>query len=151
MGPMSTRSAEYLEAIDHLPLGATLVFRQVSWEQYEELLEDLGDRPGLRVSYDEGRLEIMSPLPEREEYKDSIYSLVRAFAEELGITLETRGSATWKRRKLRKGSSVSSFFPGLTAQLLTEFLDLSKSQDQTKALTAFRRRIRARKSTRQKR
>ncbi len=227
MGPMSTRSAEYLEAIDHLPLGATLVFRQVSWEQYEELLEDLGDRPGLRVSYDEGRLEIMSPLPEREEYKDSIYSLVRAFAEELGITLETRGSATWKRRKLRKGSepdtcfyvanaeriigrrkidlesdpppdivveiettneslakfpidaalgvpeiwrydgrqtqfyelagrtygevSVSSFFPGLTAQLLTEFLDLSKSQGQTKALTAFRRRIRARKSTRQKR
>ena len=55
---MSTRSAEYLEAVDHLPVGATLVFRQVSWERYEELLEDLADRPGLRVSYDEGRLEI---------------------------------------------------------------------------------------------
>jgi len=224
---MSTRSAEYLEAIDHLPVGATLVFRQVSWERYEELLEDLADRPGLRVSYDEGRLEIMSPLLEHEEYKDSIYRFVCVFAEELGITLETRGSATWKRRKLRKGSepdtcfyvanaeriigrrkidlesdpppdvvveiettneslmkfpiyaalgvpeiwrydgkqtqfyelagptyaevSVSSFFPALTEQLLTEFLDLSKTQGQTKALTAFRRRICVRKSTRQKR
>jgi len=30
---MSTQSAEYLEAVDHLPVGATLVFRQVSWER----------------------------------------------------------------------------------------------------------------------
>ena len=47
---MSTRSAEYLEAIEHLPAGAILVFQQVSWEEYENLLGDLVDRPGLRVS-----------------------------------------------------------------------------------------------------
>src|SRR6266571_5601040 len=52
----------------------------------------------------------MSPLPEHEEYKDSLYTLVRAFAEEHGITLETRGSATWKRRKLRKGSEPDACF-----------------------------------------
>jgi len=219
---MSTRSAEYLEAIEHLPPGATLVFRQVSWDQYEEFLENLANCPALRVSYDEGNLEIMSPLPEHEEYKDSLNTLVRAFAEEHGITLETRGSATWKRRKLRKGSepdacfyvanaeriigkrkidlesdpppdvvveidttneslakfpiyaalgvpeiwryngkltlfyelagrayaeiSVSRALPNLTSQLLTEFLELSKTQGQTKALTAFRRQIRARKT-----
>ena len=217
---MSTRSAEYMEAIEHLPSGATLVFQQVGWDQYEELLEDLADRPGLRVSYDEGKLEIMSPLPEHEEYKDSLYTLVRAFAEEHGITFETRGSATWKRRRLQKGTepdtcfyvrnaeriigrrkidlesdpppdvaveidttneslskfpiyaalgvpeiwryngkstqfyelagrsytgiSESRFLTGLTSELLTEFLDLSKMQGQTKALIAFRRRIRVR-------
>jgi Uma2 family endonuclease len=221
---MSTRSAEYVEAIEHLPPGATLVFRQVTWDQYEELLEGLADRPGLRVSYDEGKLEIVSLLPEHEEYKDSLYTFVRAFTEEYGITLETRGSATWKRRKLRKGTepdacfyianaekiigrrkidlefdpppdiaveidttheslskfpiyaalcvpeiwiyngkhtkfyglshnsykeiAASQFLPDLTSQLLTEFLDLSNTQGQTKALLEFRRRIRSRKSLR---
>src|SRR5438093_5174870 len=108
--PMSTRSAEYLEALDHLPVGAALVFQQVSWKEYEELLRDLDDRPGLRVSYDEGKLEIMSPHPEHEEYKDFIFRMVCAFAEEHGITLETRGSATWKRRKLQKGTEPDTCF-----------------------------------------
>ena len=86
------------------------MFQQVRWEDYEQLLKDLVDRPGVRVSYDEGRLEIMSPLPEHEEYKDSIYSMVRAFAEARGIELETRGSATWKRSSLRKGSEPDTCF-----------------------------------------
>ena len=68
------------------------------------------DRPGLRVSYDDGRLEIMSPLAEHEEYKDSIFSMVRVFAEANGIELETRGSTTWKRRRIRKGSEPDTCF-----------------------------------------
>src|SRR5439155_11054154 len=52
----------------------------------------------------------MRPLPEHEEYKESLYTLVRAFAEERGITLETRGSATWKRRKFQKGAEPDTCF-----------------------------------------
>jgi len=107
---MSTRSAEYLEAIEHLPAGAILVFQQVSWEEYENLLEDLGDRPGLRVSYDEGRLEIMSPLPEHERYKEFVLQLARVLSEELDIPLESFGSTTWRRRKLRKGAEPDTCF-----------------------------------------
>jgi Uma2 family endonuclease len=103
---MSTQTAGYREAVDHLPPGATLVFQQVPWADYEQLLQDLVDRPGVRVSYDRGRLEIMSPLPEHEEYKDSIYSLARVYAETIGIELETRGSATWKRSSIQKGSQL---------------------------------------------
>ncbi|MBI4262785.1 MAG: hypothetical protein HY657_00265 [Acidobacteria bacterium] len=50
---MSTRVADYREALEHLPAGATLVFRDVGWEEYERLLEDLRERPGLRVTYDD--------------------------------------------------------------------------------------------------
>jgi Uma2 family endonuclease len=107
---MSTEIAAYREAVDHLPPGGMLVFQHVTWEEYEQLLEDLSTRPGVRVSYDEGRLEIMSPLPEHEEYKDSIYSMVRVFCEVRGIELETRGSATWKRSKLQKGSEPDTCF-----------------------------------------
>src|SRR5207247_6589766 len=59
---MSTRSADYREAIDHLPAGAILVLQDVPWEAYEQLLEDLSDRPAVRVTYDQGKVEIVSPL-----------------------------------------------------------------------------------------
>jgi Uma2 family endonuclease len=107
---MSTRSSEYLEAIDHLPAGATLVMPGVGWEQYEDLLNDLVDRPGVRISYDGGRLEIMTPLPEHEEYKEFISDLARALSEESGIPLEKRGSATWKRRRIQKGVEPDTCF-----------------------------------------
>ena len=107
---MSTQSVEYLEAIEHLPAGAILVFPQVTWEQYESLLEDLVGRPGLRVSYNEGRLEIMSPLSEHEDYKEFILQLARVLSEEFDIPLEPRGSTTWKLRKLRKGAEPDTCF-----------------------------------------
>ncbi len=74
---MTTQAADYLEAIDHLPPGATLTLQHVGWDDYEQLLTELTERPGLRVSYDRGRMEIMSPLLEHEEYKGLIHDLVR--------------------------------------------------------------------------
>ncbi|PYS56327.1 MAG: hypothetical protein DMG13_00040 [Acidobacteria bacterium] len=100
---MSTRAADYLDAIEHLPEGATLVIHQVSWDDYERLLEDVLERPGLRISYDCGKLEIMSPLPEHEEYGRFIERLVQILSEELDSKVQSCGSATWKRQKLAKG------------------------------------------------
>src|SRR5438105_4971697 len=100
---MSTRTTPYLEAIEHLPGGATLVIHQVSWDDYERLLQDLFDRPHLRISYDRGKLEIMSPSPEHEEYAEFIDDLVLLFSETLDVKLEKRGKTTWKNRRLAKG------------------------------------------------
>ena len=85
---MSTRTADYMEAIEHLPEGTTLVIHQVSWDDYEQLLEDVAAaaRPNLRVSYNCGRLEIMSPLREHEEYGRFIERLVQILAEELNLS-----------------------------------------------------------------
>ena len=107
---MSVHTADYAEAIEHLPVGAMLVVPNVSWEDYEDLLADLGNRPGVRVSYDEGRLEIVSPLPEHEKYKESVLCLARALSEELNIPLEAYRSATWKRSALRKGAEPDTCF-----------------------------------------
>jgi len=81
---VTPRTAESLEAVAHLPDGATLVIYDVPWDEYERLLDELSDRPHLRVSYDCGRLEIMSPLPEHEEYARFIDDLVRALSDHPG-------------------------------------------------------------------
>src|SRR5207249_6060526 len=100
---MSARTADYLDAIEHLPEGATLIIQQTSWDEYERLLEDLRDRPHLRVTYDRGKLEIMSPLPEHEEYGRFIDLLVRVFGQAHKIKVQNYGAATWKQQRLQRG------------------------------------------------
>jgi Uma2 family endonuclease len=107
---MPTTTADYLEAIEHLPEGATLRLAGISWDEYEELLSELGERAGLRVSYDEGRLQIVSPTHEHEEYKEFILRLAQVLAEETNVTLETRGSATYRRRQKAKGAEPDTSF-----------------------------------------
>jgi Uma2 family endonuclease len=107
---VSTRTADYLDAIDHMPQGSTLVIQQASWDDYECLLQDLRDRHSLRVSYDQGRLEIMSPLPEHEEYGRCIDLLMRAFAQAHKIKVQNYGAATWKRQSLNRGAEPDSCY-----------------------------------------
>ena len=106
---MSTR-ANYRDAIDHLPGGATLVLQEVPWEAYEQLLEDLSDRPGIHVTYDQGKMEIMSPLRKHEKYKEFIGDMVKALADELHIDIESSGSTTWKSAKEAKGTEPDICF-----------------------------------------
>ena len=98
MAAMSTRTMDVSQAIDHLPEGATLVLVDVSWDDYERLLEDVAERPGVRVTYDQGRVEIMSPLRKHEKYKEFIGHLIAVLADELNIDVEASGSTTWQKR-----------------------------------------------------
>src|SRR3989442_950592 len=107
---MSVSITDYREAVDHLPEGATLVARDVSWEDYERLLEELAGRPAVRVAYDQGRLEIMSPLPEHEEYKRFIEKIVDALGDSLDLNVEPRGSATWKKKREAKGAEPDTSY-----------------------------------------
>jgi Uma2 family endonuclease len=107
---VATRTLDYRDIIDHLPEDATLVLHGVTWVEYEQLLDDIADRPGLRLTYDEGRLEIVSPSQEHEFFKQIISRLVQVLAETRGIAVETYGSATWRRRAFRKGTEPDDCF-----------------------------------------
>lgn len=107
---MGTLTADYRDAIEHLPDGSTLILHHVDWDEYERLIQDLADRPSLRVSYDCGRLEIMTPLPEHEEYAHVINALVRIWSERDNQSVQSYGAATWKRRRLGKGAEPDACF-----------------------------------------
>ncbi|WP_414581869.1 Uma2 family endonuclease [Scytonema sp. PCC 10023] len=76
----------------------------VSWEQYEELLNRLGDSPWYRVSYLEAVLEIMSPSRRHDQSKTNIGMLLEAYFQETRTRFWGLGSTTFRRQEKRGGT-----------------------------------------------
>jgi Uma2 family endonuclease len=83
--------------------GRTILLNDVSWKEYEMFLEDFESRGGWRLAYDRGKLEIMPPTPEPEEYGFNFHNFVLAYCERFEIELEGRKSTTFRREFLEKG------------------------------------------------
>ncbi|MEG3988451.1 Uma2 family endonuclease [Microcoleus sp. S28C3] len=71
----------------------------ISWQTYETLLAEIGDRQ-IRLTYNRGNLEIMVPSPEHERFKEVFGRFVETLAEELDVRIEPLGSTTFKRPEL---------------------------------------------------
>lgn len=87
-----------------------VVLYDLSWQQFENLLKDLGDHRSARIAYDNGTLEIMTPLPEHEYYKERISDAIKDAAEILDLDLECLGSSTWKRELKMAGIEPDNCF-----------------------------------------
>ena len=83
--------------------GRRILLNDISWDEYERFIEDFEQKPGWRLAYDGGRLEIMPPTPEHEEYSFSFHNFVLAYCEEFDVNLEGRGSTTFRSEILEKG------------------------------------------------
>ncbi|HEY1377483.1 MAG TPA: Uma2 family endonuclease [Gemmataceae bacterium] len=83
--------------------GQSVVLDNVSWSEYEVIGEALRDRPNLRLTYDRGRLEIMTLSQEHERFKYLIGRLIDVLAEETGTRVEGFGSTTYKRDAAERG------------------------------------------------
>ena len=79
-----------------------VVIDGVSWQLYQQMLAEIGDGH-TRLTYDQGRLEIMSPTPRHELIKTILGRLVEAYADEMDIAIEGFGSTTFDREDLQKG------------------------------------------------
>jgi len=93
-----------------VPPGHRMLLSDVSWQEFEAILEDLGEHRGSRVAYDHGTLEIMTPLPEHEHGKEIISDLVKALLEELDIEFCTLGSTTFKNQLMSQGIEPDNCF-----------------------------------------
>ncbi|MHC5543338.1 Uma2 family endonuclease [Singulisphaera rosea] len=88
--------------VDPEPQAAPFLFQDVSWEDYEAMLRIVGDGP-VRVTYDLGRMELVSPTYRHENVGYLLGRLVDILAEELDIAIEGAGTTTFKRPDLSKG------------------------------------------------
>ena len=105
-----------------------VVLHGISWEQFERLLEDLGDHRAARIAYDNGTLEIMTPLPEHEHFKEVIGDAVKDIAEELELDYESYGSTTWRNRVKMAGVEPDNCFYFQHEAAVRGRLDLNLSQ-----------------------
>lgn len=83
-----------------VPPGQRVLLRDVTWQEFETILDELGEHRAARIAYDRGVLEIMAPLPEHEDDKEIISDLVKALLEELDIEFRSLGSTTFKNQKM---------------------------------------------------
>ena len=81
----------------------TTLLMGIRWETYQSLLLDLAENPSKKLTYDQGTLEIITPLPEYEINKGFLGRLVQTTTELLGLEISILGSTTLSRKDLQKG------------------------------------------------
>src|SRR6476661_8970741 len=75
-----------------------------NWEQYETLLNRIGDTAGYRVTYLDGVLEIMSPSRRHESRKTRIGDLLLIYFVEADIEYFPFGSTTLRQEEKSGGT-----------------------------------------------
>jgi Uma2 family endonuclease len=84
--------------------------QNISWKLYENLLAEIGDDGKARLSYYQGNLEFMTPLPVHENYNRQIDRIIIVIAEELDLNHNVFGSMTIKRPDLEAGKEPDSCY-----------------------------------------
>ena len=93
-----------------VPPGNTVLLKNISWQMFEKVLNDLGEGYAARIAYDKGTLEIKMPLPKHERAKAIIGDLVKVLLEELNIDCECFASSTFKREDMQSGVEPDDCF-----------------------------------------
>lgn len=75
-----------------------VILTGIPWRQYLALNTAAGDRPGLRMTYLDGILEIMSPSERHEGIKTFLARVVETYCVERDIPLLGIGSTTLRRK-----------------------------------------------------
>ncbi len=87
-----------------------LVLNNVCWSDYIVLGKVFQDRPGLYVTFDRHRLEIMTTSILHEKLKRRLGRLVETLAEEFNLPVESGGNMTFQRQDLERGLEADDCF-----------------------------------------
>lgn len=99
--------------LDRLTANATAekhIYYGISWDAYLQLLEDLGDDSKVRLTFNHGVLEIMSPKRLHEQITRLIDMVVTLLAFELGLNVDNCGAMTLRVAAAERGGEPDSCF-----------------------------------------
>ncbi|MEG3846135.1 Uma2 family endonuclease [Microcoleus sp. herbarium19] len=91
--------APVLKPVSQITLspGSVVTIPNITWLEFESILQELGEKRRTRIAYSKSTLEIMVPLLEREIPKDLISDIVKFLLKSAGRRYEPFGSTTFKR------------------------------------------------------
>ncbi len=102
----------------NLSPGSHLLIENVSWEQYESVLEELGEKRCIpRINYSNRILELMSPLPIHERPHRIIGYIVTVILDTQDRDWEDFGSTTFKKFKKAGLEPDTCFYIGNSEQV----------------------------------
>jgi len=117
--------AAHAKPIDRAPdpsADQRIVLHGIDWKTYL-IVRDAIDSPGVRMTYDRGALEIMSPSPEHETQKKTLARLLEVWALERDVPLEGYGSTTFRREAKERGLEPDECY--CLGQPLRDYPDLA--------------------------
>jgi Uma2 family endonuclease len=82
----------------------------ISWQTYQNLKQDMGDRSGIRLSYSQGLLGIKMPSKIHEIINRLLARIVSTLTEELSLEIVDMGSVTLDREDLARGVELDTCF-----------------------------------------
>jgi Uma2 family endonuclease len=102
-----------VQALDKLAPGARLLATEVPWAVYDRLVRLRDNHPrrtGVKITFDRGRLELMSPSfrHERPHYRLSL--IVLALAEERDVEVVAAGATTLRSEYSERGLEPDACF-----------------------------------------
>jgi Uma2 family endonuclease len=80
-----------------LTAGSVVTVPDVSWNEFEAILQELGEKRASRIAYFQETLQVMVPLSEHEVSKDLIADLVKILLKAKGKKYQPFGSTTFKK------------------------------------------------------
>jgi Uma2 family endonuclease len=99
----------FINRID-VQAGQRLHLHDLTWQEFEQILTELGEKRATRIAYYDGDLEIRMPLPEHELAKVVISDLLKILLEELDIDWMSLGSSTFKNKLMKAGIEPDDCF-----------------------------------------
>lgn len=127
---MTTATSNIYDIVSQMPEGQVETFHDVTWNEYEELLDQVGEtRHGLRISYNDGALRVMSLSFEHEKYVDFIKRMMSILSLRLRLDIIFSGSTTMRKKKKSKGNEPDAGFYIQTAAAIGNRLNLDFAVD----------------------
>lgn len=81
-----------------------------TWEMYEWFVAKHDGNPSMRVTFDDGYLEILVASARHEQPNQAISKLIQTIADELRLNYVAMGAPTFQRKDLQKGFEPDSCY-----------------------------------------
>ena len=87
-----------------------VILHGVSWQTFQRLLADRGERCSVLLAYDRGTVELRMPSQEHEWVKTTLTQVVEAIAFARDLHYRSLGSTTFSREDLARGFEPDACF-----------------------------------------
>ena len=86
------------------------IFSDVTWDEYEKILETIGNASWCKISYLDGVMTIMFPSENHELVKEHIGILLEVYCDEAEIDYYPLGSKTLKQKDKSSGKEPDASY-----------------------------------------